>query len=924
MSGPKDPGKRPLSVTLVAVVLVLTACFDTVVAYGLIEGRVVGLGRVVDSAALAADANAEATFDVLGWVFVAMAVAQVVLAVLVARGHNGARLVVTLVIAARQAYSWVLLAQFDGQALQGAISLALSALILFLLWNRAANAYFDHGDESAVGREAGNPFTDTTRSAGSLVFDFIARLTVIGVTIVITPGVTVTNSISLVLVVVAIVLAGWLLRPVFVRIAGLFGWAGAVLLALFANAAVIALAFYLTPGIEVDGFLSVLVASWIYGFAMAVLTWLFSINSQDYLTVHAVRMSSAGRRRGRRRGHRGEADGGAPEGADGIPGVVFVQLDGVPAPLLANEIRAGNLPTISSWVRSGSHTWTEWRARVPSTTPVSQAGLLHGTNHGIPAFRWWDRAAGRLLVANRPADAAVIESRLSDGRGLLADDGVSISNLFSGDASTSLLTMSGLRQRSTGLGPSSSYAAFFTHPAGLARALVMTCGEMVKEVFQSRRQARRGVEPRIDRGGSYVALRAVTNVLLRDLNVALVVEAMMRGSRSIYVDFVDYDEIAHHAGVSRPESLASLYGLDDVVRSLHAVAAAGVTPRPYHFVLVSDHGQSQGATFRQRYGLTLEELVRQHLSGGASVAAATEEVEAYGPVNVLIGQLAGQESVTGRLTRRALGTRDVANATGPSAKGPGAVDGLTEVSTGTGAGVATSTKPSLPAGAPTAERPSESTVERPSEPAGERPAEPAAEPPDLVVVGSGNLGGIWFAREPERLLVEDIEERHPGLLTALASHEGIAFVVVMAPTGPVAIGPDGSTDLGTGLVRGVDPLAPFDADARRDFDRVARFDDAPDIYVNSLYDPVLDEVAAFEELVGCHGGVGGWQTKPLLVHPKEWPIDPDLVGPDGRIRGADQVHVQLVRWLERLGHRTDLAAAAVADPTSEPDGIPQG
>jgi hypothetical protein len=912
--GATDRSRRPLSVTLVAVVLVLTACFDAVVAYGLIEGRVIGLGRVVDSAAVAADASAESTFDVLGWVFVALAVAQLVLAVLVARGHNGARLVVTLVIAARQAYSWVLLAQFDGQALQGAVSLALSTLILFLLWNRAASAYFERGHEAAVGSAVTNPFTDSRRSAGAIVFDFIARLTVIAVTIVITPGVTVTNSISLVLVVVAIVVAGWLLRPVFVRIASLFGWAGAVLLALFANAAVIGLAFYLTPGIEVDGFLSVLLASWIYGFAMAVLTWLFSINSQDYLTVHAVRMSSAGRRRGRHR----DTEADVREGEDGIPGVVFIQLDGVPAPLLENEIRAGNLPTISSWVRSGSHTWTEWRARVPSTTPVSQAGLLHGTNHGIPAFRWWDREAGRLLVANRPADAAVIESRLSDGRGLLADDGVSISNLFSGDAPTSLLTMSGLRKRSAGLGPSSSYAAFFTHPAGLARALVMTFGEMGKEVFQSRRQARRGVEPRIDRGGSYVALRAVTNVLLRDLNVALVVEAMMRGSRSIYVDFVDYDEIAHHAGVSRPESLASLYGLDDVVRSLRAVAEARVTPRPYHFVLVSDHGQSQGATFRQRYGVTLEELVRQHLSGGASVAAATQEVEAYGPVNVLIGQLAGQESVTGRLTRRALGARDVGNATGPSARTPeGAVT------------TAAAPMPATPGPVErVARRPSAEPTEptEPSEPAEtSEPAESSAtEPPDLVVVGSGNLGGIWFAREPQRLLVEEIEERHPGLLTALASHEGIAFVVVMAPTGPVAIGADGSTDLATGVVRGVDPLAHFDDDARRDFDRVARFDDAPDIYVNSLYDPVLDEVAAFEELVGCHGGIGGWQTRPLLVHPREWPVDPDLVGLDGRIRGADQVHVQLVRWLERLGHRTDLPQpATAADPTTEPDGIPQ-
>jgi hypothetical protein len=463
-----------------------------------------------------------------------------------------------------------------------------------------------------------------------------------------------------------------------------------------------------------------------------------------------------------------------------------------------------------------------------------------------------------------------------------------------------LLTMSGLRQRSTGLGPSSSYAAFFTHPAGLARGVVMTLGEMVKEVFQRRRQERRGVEPRIDRSGSYVALRAVTNVLLRDLNVALVVEAMMQGSRSIYVDFVDYDEIAHHAGVSRPESLASLYGLDEVLRSLETVANAGVTPRPYHFVLLSDHGQSQGATFRQRYGLTLEELVRQHLSGGASVASATDEVEAYGPVNVLIGQLSGQQSVTARLTRRALGSRDPANATGPSAQGSEtSVDGLTEVAPTSG----------IPSGTATA---------------GDTSGEPA-EPPDLVVVGSGNLGGIWFAREPERLTVGDIEDRHPGLLTALASHEGIAFIVVLAPTGPVAIGPDGSTDLATGLVRGVDPLAAFGDDARSDFDRAARFADAPDIYVNSLYDPVLDEVAAFEELVGCHGGVGGWQTRPLLVHPKEWTIDSDLVGADGRIRGADRVHTQLVRWLEQLGHRTGLAAPTRAtDAVSEPDGIPQG
>ena len=56
----------------------------------------------------------------------------------------------------------------------------------------------------------------------------------------------------------------------------------------------------------------------------------------------------------------------------------------------------------------------------------------------------------------------------------------------------------------------------------------------------------------------------------------------MRGTRSIYVDYVDYDEIAHHAGATRVESLASLDGLDHVLAILEKVAARA--PRRYHFV----------------------------------------------------------------------------------------------------------------------------------------------------------------------------------------------------------------------------------------------------------------------------------------------------------------------------------------------------
>ena len=838
------PGARPRSVTIVAVLAALLALAD------IVSGVVVVLGAPsADPLGGMTQEQSVLTLRVVGGWFIALGVAQAVIAWLITRRSTAARLALSVLLVLRLAQSWFLVSQLGTEAIQGFWGLALAVLLVYLLWNSAASRWFDGGRARTLADSLDDD-PGTSAPSGARVLDFISRLAVLGATIALMPGVAASSSFSLLAAVVMIALVGWVLQPVFLRIALVFGWFGAVLLALFANALVIGLGLYLTPGITVASPLSAFFAAWVYAFVITLLTWAFSINGRDYLTVHAVRMASRGAR---------------PEPSD-VPGVIFIQLDGVPAPLLENEIRAGNIPTISRWVRSGSHTWTEWTARVPSTTPVSQAGLLHGHNDGIPAFRWFDRDLGRLLVANRPADAAVIEARISDGRGLLADDGVSISNLFSGDAPTSLLTMSGLKQGRAGLGPSQSYAAFFTHPAGILRAVILTIGEMGKEIFQARRQVRRGVEPRIHRGGAYVALRAATNVFLRDLNVALVVEAMMRGSKSIYVDFVDYDEIAHHAGVTRSESLAAFYGLDDALRSIEQIIDSGVAPRPYEIVLVSDHGQSQGATFRQRYGQTLEEVIREHLADGQSVAAATDEVETWGPVNMLLGQLSGQDSVSGRLTKKVLSDRDPQAPVGPAGSG------------GPVGGDATSD------------------------------AGPAETPADLTVVGSGNLGGVWFSQHLTRLTAEDIERLHPGLLGALAAHPGIGFVVVLTAGGPVALGANGTHDLTTGVVVGDDPLAPFGPDAVSDFVHVSGFPNAPDIYLNSLYDPVLDEVAAFEELVGCHGGLGGWQTRPLLVHPAGWTVDEDLLDERGRLRGADTVHHQLVRWLERLGHRENLAA----------------
>jgi hypothetical protein len=113
------------------------------------------------------------------------------------------------------------------------------------------------------------------------------------------------------------------------------------------------------------------------------------------------------------------------------------------------------------------------------------------------------------------------------------------------------------------------------------------------------------------------------------------------------------------------------------------------------------------------------------------------------------------------------------------------------------------------------------------------------------------------------------------------------------------------------VVVGEDPLAPFGPDARAFVLRAASMPEAPDVMVNSLLDD-LGEVAAFEGLVGCHGGLGGWQDRAMLVWPRALPE------PEGMVVGADALHRVLVGWLEHLGQRGRVPRAAPAGAAARP------
>jgi len=640
------------------------------------------------------------------------------------------------------------------------------------------------------------------------------------------PGLTVDRFVDAVVVVILMGLVNAVIRPL------ILGFVGARSLVL-TGVTVLALqvlvflgAVNVAPGVSVDGFLSALVASFVFAGINTVLTAVLGIDTGDSfygLLIQRLLLKRA-----------------APKTDQ--PGLVIVQIDGLAHPILAGRIRAGSVNTMAGWVRGGSHTLSSWEALLPSMTSASQAGILHGNNDGIPAFRWYERDTKRLMVSSNPDNAAEIVRRVSNGQGLLANNGASICNLVTGDATRCYLTTAAIKDEAQGIGDSSAFMGFFLSPSGYLRSFSLFVGELLKERYQARRTRRSGVRPQMHRGLKYAAMRAASNVLLRDVNVSLVIEEMYRGANVIYVDFTDYDELAHHCGPERVESFEALDGVDRALATLEKAAADA--PRPYRFVVLSDHGQSLGATFKQRYGRSLGEVVRELMAGRATLVQAKTAAEGSTFVNSFLSEITRSTGIGPSVARAALA--------GQTTNGVVDLDGE-----------------ELP---------------------------PPADESTIAVVGSGNLGLVYFTGHDHRLTVEELEELHPALVSTLAAHPGVGMLMVRSfRHGAIVFGPRGTRYLDEDRVEGEDPTTVFGAHTILSLRREDEMEHAPDLLLISEYNPDLGEVAAFEELIGSHGGLGGPQTQPFILHPSDWTLDEPVP------LGAPAVYRNLRTWIEALG-----------------------
>jgi uncharacterized membrane protein YvlD (DUF360 family) len=608
-----------------------------------------------------------------------------------------------------------------------------------------------------------------------------------------------------------------LIRPIVLLLGLPFGFFATFGLGLLANAVALKIAAGLLPSFDVETWLAAFFGGLVFAIINTVLTGVTSLDDSDSFYQGLVERLAA------RSPFKATADEGR--------GLVMLEVDGLSYWHIQKAIAEGYMPTLKAMIDEDGYALSRTDCGLPSQTSACQAGIMYGDNFDIPAFRWLDKDLGRLMVSTK--EATTLDERYARGNGLMRH-GSSINNLLSGDAEKSLLTIANVKggTKEEKKRRAEDVYLLMLNPYFLMRSLALFCGDVVRELWQGWQQRRQDVQPRLDRlHKGYPFLRAATTTLMRDIPANLVSLDILRGSPAIYSTYVGYDEVAHHSGPWTADAFGTLRQFDQVVARIRDLIERKA-PRPYELILLSDHGQSFGPTFKMRYGTDLKGFIQSKLPHGTQVAQTSGGDDGVVSVGAMGEELANvqEQGVGGNVTK--------------------------------------------------------AVVDRVQDAAERTVAEQEAElnelvaAPNVTVCGSGNIAQVYFDLAPRKISRSELDAAYPGLVEALVAHEGVGFVVAYADDGtPIAHGKGGSRDLHRGLVTGNDPLLQYASEhspvalRAEQVRRVADFPHAGDLIVNS---PVYTDgtVAAMEELIGNHGGLGGEQTDAFLFHPGDMDVPP--------------------------------------------------
>lgn len=512
-------------------------------------------------------------------------------------------------------------------------------------------------------------------------------------------------------------------------------------------------------------------------------------------------------------------------------GLVMLQIDALAYADLRRALELGYCPTIARMLADGSHTLRRWFCGLPSATPYCQAGFFHGENDGIPAFRFYDKGARRVITCNAPQGVQYIRDRISAPGALRG--GSSYVNLLDGDAQTVAFTVATRERMSVyqRLGGTRMGLLILLHPIRVARMAVQSVLEWLLEEWERLRVELSGRATHSE--GIFPFVRILSNVVVRELQTLAIMLDVYLSVPVIYSTFMQYDELAHHFGPSSKQALSDLRRTDRRIAEILRMAN-GQSGRPYDLVILSDHGMTPSVSYRVRFGESLGTTVQRTLDDDAGRLGAPAlqshasfaEASEYGDVGAQVAEAAAQvtPAALGPVQRALRSARDWLRSR----------YGLREIIF-----------------------PEKYRVDARH---------------DVVVTYSSCLALVYFADDARALELSDIgaDRRRAHLYAALLAHEGIGLLLTRS--GPAvhaesrrgrAVIVDGDVE----VLAGDNPLEEYGTEpyTTRAIEALVRQPNAGDIVLFGAYDGY--DIVSFDDQVGAHGSAGGDQVYPFLIAP---------------------------------------------------------
>ena len=517
---------------------------------------------------------------------------------------------------------------------------------------------------------------------------------------------------------------------------------------------------------------------------------------------------------------------------DGRRGLVMLQVDALAYADFKRALADGQMPTVERLLERDGFSLRRWFCGLPSATPYCQAGIFHGENGGIPAFRFYDKAARRVITCNAPHGVQYIRDRIR-APGALAG-GSSYVNLMDGDAQTVAFTVATREKMSVyaRLGGTRMALLMALHPIRLVRMVFQAAWEWVLEEWERFQGEIRGRVTHSE--GIFPFVRILSNVVVRELQTMAILLDVYLGVPVIYSTFMQYDELAHHFGPTSRMALGDLRRTDARIGEIwRMIRMAG--GRGYDLVILSDHGMTPSRSYRVEFGETLGYTVQRILDGDPVLAGRgarrtameshSDDTE-YADMGSQIVETVAQVTAEHRVhTRRRL--RRVADWFRRHY-------GLREIIV-----------------------PEKYSV---------------AEHHEVVVTYSSCLALVYFADDGRRLRREDIaaDPHREFLYRALLSHPGIGLVATLGEDGVQLEGRGGRARIVDGRLEtlaGANPLDAYGTETYtvRAIEELVRQPNAGDLVLFGAYDGY--EIVSFDDQVGAHGSAGGPQVYPFLVTP---------------------------------------------------------